>query len=186
MRKIRKHKPTIRDFLGFTQEELAMILKVTRSQLSMYEIGKGNLPLAAIQLLAEMLKHVMAPEMANKKSPYSKQQHAEVQQKLEELKLENDYQLQKTARKIATIEKKHANRSKALPVLDFLTVHSFNKDVAKTDLLRDIAYKVSRSLEVEGLAVLEESQIKLEVLEFEKKVIESRLGQITIVRSGDL
>lgn len=45
----------IREILGLQQQEIAILLKVTRSQWSLYEIGKRDLPIAAKLKLAEML-----------------------------------------------------------------------------------------------------------------------------------
>ena len=46
---------TIREQLGLKQEELALLLQVTRSQLSLYEIGKRKLPTHATEKLATLL-----------------------------------------------------------------------------------------------------------------------------------
>jgi transcriptional regulator with XRE-family HTH domain len=55
---IMKHKTSIREILGITQEKLAILLGVSRSQLSLYEIGKRSLPRNATIKLAELLKLV--------------------------------------------------------------------------------------------------------------------------------
>lgn len=57
----------IREQLGVTQEELALLLKVTRSQLSMYELGKRDLPIAAKKQLAELLLYVKEQSTTQKK-----------------------------------------------------------------------------------------------------------------------
>lgn len=168
-------RETIRDLLGFTQEELAMILKVSRSQLSMYEIGRGNLPLSALLLLAEMAQHVKSLEKSNKKSPHIEQQHSQTLQKLERLLKENEYQQMRVDRKIAVIERKFAGKMIALQVLYFLDVHKTKKDEFETSLLKSIGNKASKSLEVEGLAVLTEYQIKQQVLQCERKLLEELL-----------
>lgn len=54
MKKIEK----IRDQFGLTQNDLALLLRVTRSQLSMYELGKRDLPIAAKEQLAQMLGYL--------------------------------------------------------------------------------------------------------------------------------
>ena len=45
----------IRSLLGLSQENLALLLKVSRSQIAMYELGKRNLPVHAMEMLAIML-----------------------------------------------------------------------------------------------------------------------------------
>ncbi len=48
-----KKDHAISTYLGITQLELAMLLGVSRSQFSMFELGKRDLPLHAMQLLGE-------------------------------------------------------------------------------------------------------------------------------------
>ena len=45
----------IRSILGLSQDELATLLAVTRSQISMYELGKRDLPASAKLKLAELI-----------------------------------------------------------------------------------------------------------------------------------
>lgn len=59
-------RTTIREQLGVTQEELALLLKVTRSQLAMYELGKRDLPVAAKKQLSELLLYVMEQSATTK------------------------------------------------------------------------------------------------------------------------
>jgi transcriptional regulator with XRE-family HTH domain len=50
-----QNNETIRSILGLKQDELAALLSVTRSQLSMYELGKRDLPVDVKRKLAELL-----------------------------------------------------------------------------------------------------------------------------------
>ena len=53
-----RKRENIRDAFGISQEELAIVLKITRSQLAMFETGKRELPSTAIIQLAEMLRYL--------------------------------------------------------------------------------------------------------------------------------
>ncbi|WP_136667891.1 helix-turn-helix transcriptional regulator [Flavobacterium sp. H122] len=64
---------TIREQLGITQEEASEILGVTRGQLSMYELGKRDLPTHALVKLATLSNHVS--------DAMNKQKHVDVDQK---------------------------------------------------------------------------------------------------------
>ena len=61
-----KKEDTICPLLGIRQEDMAMLLGITRAQWSMYESGKRDLPTNASILFSEMLAHVLAPETENK------------------------------------------------------------------------------------------------------------------------
>ena len=42
---------TIQELLGISQENMAMILQITRTQWSMYVLGKRSLPVAVVDLV---------------------------------------------------------------------------------------------------------------------------------------
>lgn len=172
--KAMKRTNQIRNLLGVSQEDMAMLVRVSRSQWSMFELGKRDLPLTAMQLLAELLHHVQAPELAAKSLPHDEKQQAQ-QQQLEHLLKENEYQQLLTTKKINFIERKQANKVRILHVVNFLAAHSTKKGDFEANLLKAIANKATKALEVDGLAVLIKYQIKLEVLGFEWKAIDSRL-----------
>ena len=46
-----KNKNNIRALTGMSQENLALLLQVSRSQIAMFETGKRNLPLQAMEKL---------------------------------------------------------------------------------------------------------------------------------------
>ena len=50
-----KKKQNISALLGMSQENLALILQVSRSQIAMYEVGKRSLPVDALEKLSTML-----------------------------------------------------------------------------------------------------------------------------------
>ena len=52
----------IRTLLGLTQEQIAMMLGVTRAHWGMYELGKRDLPLAPKERLGEMLQFIKTLE----------------------------------------------------------------------------------------------------------------------------
>jgi transcriptional regulator with XRE-family HTH domain len=176
-----KKTNAIRSLLGITQHDMAMLLHVSRSQWSMYELGKRDLPLAATQLLAELLQHVKTPEKIAKNLPHVAQQQDKKLLQLQRLQKENEYQLLRIARKINTLEKKCTTKVKALQLVAYLTVQSTQKENANTGLLKGIANKASNALESEGLAVLAKYQIKQEVLAFEKQLLESQLQKVTAI-----
>ena len=70
--------------IGLTQDEMALYLGVTRSQWSMYTIGKRKLPITAMEKLAELLHHLQ--EVTEKKQ---KANWFEKNSKITESKLKN-------------------------------------------------------------------------------------------------
>jgi transcriptional regulator with XRE-family HTH domain len=50
-----KTKNVIREKLGITQEDLAVLLGISRSYLALFELGKRSLPVEAKQKLAALI-----------------------------------------------------------------------------------------------------------------------------------
>jgi transcriptional regulator with XRE-family HTH domain len=52
------HTMNLRKLLGITQEEAAMLLGISKAQISMYEVGQRDLPTHALVKLATLSNHV--------------------------------------------------------------------------------------------------------------------------------
>ncbi|WP_309640757.1 helix-turn-helix transcriptional regulator [Flavobacterium sp.] len=170
-----KKENTIRTLLGVTQQELAMLLGVSRSQCAMFETGKRDLPLTAKQLLAEMLAYVQSTESTAKTardaSLYSNQQQ------LERLLLENEYQQLLVARKIAAATKKQEAHWRFLKLAEFLNARDSGKQ-ATTGLPTAIVGKASKALEAPLSDLLTEQRHRHEILVLEKLLLESKLRKL--------
>lgn len=149
-----KKQQTIRELLGVTQQQMAMILKIHSSQWSMYESGKRDLPPAATIRLAEMLAYMHSAEAKgfNNVPQLAKQQN-NTNQELEKVVKENQYQLLVVTKKIAAMQKKHDAATKALQLLHFLSSGLENKTDAP-DILKSIEARATKSLDNNGLLQL--------------------------------
>ncbi len=172
-----RNKSFIRTLLGVTQMEMAMLLQTTRSQWAMYELGERSLPLHAQQLLAELLTHQQANKEMSKSLPGpTEQQLLQQQQKLERLLRENEFKQSLLAHKIRVLEQKQEARLKLLPISDFLK----NRQVAGKSNARHegMAYKMGKTLEINDAGILMAFELKQELLDAEKKVLDSKIVKI--------
>lgn len=62
MRRNKKTLAQLRETLGVTQEEMALLLKLPLSQIAMYETRKRELPFEALHLATAMYQYVIAQE----------------------------------------------------------------------------------------------------------------------------
>jgi transcriptional regulator with XRE-family HTH domain len=168
-----KKSANIRDVLGVTQEEMAMLLKITRSQLSMYELGKRDLPADAKIKVAEMLQHVQ--ESGSKSTanlPIVKAQERKKENRVAELLLDNKYKQLVLDKKIKAVEKKYAANLTAIRLAGYLENQTIKNPTQENQLLNGIKAKALTEIDKNGLHILFEYQIKKEVLEFEEKLLE--------------
>lgn len=169
-----KKEYAIRNLLGITQQDAALLFRVSRSQWSMFELGKRDLPFAAQQLLAEMLTHVQSGDTGKLAAP---EKVAAQHWHIEHLIRENEYQQLRLARKTAEIVKKQLARQRLAQVVDFL--QSRQPVTQKgAGVLQTIASKAAPVLALDHSATLIEHELKQEVLVLEKLLLESKLRKI--------
>lgn len=163
---------TIRALLGLTQQEMAMLLKVSRSQWSHYEMGIRNLPSAANLRLQEMILYMLSPEaQALQNIPSQKQDESKTKRVLENRLKENEYQLQIIARKITAIQEKVAKYAKAVQLMHFLNSPEQVEKAAAPLVLEPITAAAVRNFN-ENNSQLSLLLIDQELLQLQQKVLE--------------
>ena len=165
-------KNNISTSLGLKQQELAQLLQVSRSQLSLYELGKRSLPIHAMEKLTIMLALAQKGKV---KSEMKKSISNEEQNVLKKILLKNNHQQLLVERKIKALEKKQ----NALVTSKKLIAHLLKNEgkINKNELvvLKSIEVKLKKQeIEKYNTALLQ-LEIKKEVLVFEEKVLQKKL-----------
>lgn len=175
-----KKSQSLTSLLGLTQDDLALILKVKRSQFAMYQAGSRPLPLASTQLLAEMIQYVNGPATEDKTTTHPAEQLAQKQKAVQKMLKENIYQQMATARKITSVETKYTAKLKALKLVEFLSRSTDTIESEESAILRSIAYKASKSLKSQGLDLLFKLKLKLEMLQLEKMFLDAEIRKFRL------
>lgn len=172
-------KESLGTLLGLTQQELASILNVERTQISRYESGPfGKSPTASKKMLA--MVHYMCGTAAETPAAVLAQQHDQKKQAVDKALLENDYQRKLVIGRIEKAEEKYQAKLKTLQVIDFLSQSEFTTTESETALLRSIAQKASKGLKSNGLDLLFRLKMKLELIELEKILLEAEARKIRL------
>jgi transcriptional regulator with XRE-family HTH domain len=166
-------KNSIRDIIGFTQEELAMLLGITRSKLAKFELGEGVLPDEANHLLSELLNHMENSEKNHPLLANDKTQPIVNNKQLDKLIKENEYQLEKTSRKINTIQRKQSAKFKALLLLDYLYNLPEAMSEEQLNVVKFISSYTDKSLKINSQLLLYKLQIKQQMLTYAQTLLES-------------
>lgn len=168
-----KSNNNFRALLGIKQEDLALLLNVTRSQLAMYELGKRDLPVAAKLQLAEMLQHVQESKAQRVQHlPLEKKQADEKKRVVAGLLQINQHHQLILEKKIKALEKKQEASLAKMSLAGYLGQHYLKNDI-EHHLLKSIGAKAQKDLEEKGWALLLQYQIKKEVLKAEAKFLEN-------------
>lgn len=162
-------KSEIREQLGLSQREMALLLQVSIARWSMYESGLRELPPQALELFAALTKHnASKPATATTKSTDHKTQR----EQLDKLARENQYQHAKLSRAAATHQKKMETAFKRGQLQAFL---KSNQQFDKSSFADALQSKRHQSSDERESLLLEHKQA---LLDFEKKWLESKLRLI--------
>jgi transcriptional regulator with XRE-family HTH domain len=175
-----KTNTSLRSLLGITQEEAAQLLQTTRSQLSLYELGKRELPAKSFVKLAELWVHVeQANKIPKEAMPYFKEQQIRWQEQLREEIKENRFQQMKLQRKLQKIEGKFKKCCGALQVVAYLETQTEDQTTAKNDLLKWIAKNAKKGIERSGWHAQEECRLALQALQQHEKLMQISMASVS-------
>jgi len=172
--KVHQH---LRSLLGITQQEMASLLKISRSQLALYETGRRSLPMHTTAIIAELIAHL--PAQSNEKTlPLPDKAQLQKRQKLlDGLVRENEIQRMRTVRKIEAIQKKQAAQQKA--VTGASIVNSLTAKRGETNPVHEfIAMKGRQKQEEDYSDVMMVLEIRLDVIAFERKQLELKVKDV--------
>lgn len=160
----------IRDLFGITQEELAMLLSITRTQLAMYETSKRDIPLTAKQKLAELLTTLQKNKSISEYSNIIIEAEKKITKEwLKKEYKEIEYKALLLDRKINKVIQVREEAFKALEVVQYL---ESQKDNSLAQLIKSRAIN---TLNRNSLQHFEELQLKKESFEMLKLQIEKKL-----------
>lgn len=166
----------IRELLGLKQEEMAMILQITRSQWSMFEIGKRDLPHDTSLKLAEMILFIShQDDDSNDNFVDFKVQEAKKAKVFEGLKLLNKTRQIITVKKIKGIEKKYQSAMLALKLIRFLESNNVLLYTSNLPLFTFIKLNAENTIQKNGLHLQAKFKFKLKVLQQEEVLLNETL-----------
>ena len=167
-----KKEKAIRGYFGLSQEDMAMLLQVTRSQYSLFELGKRDLPREAKIELASMLTHLKeASQNENKTTTLDIEQLAERQKMWKEELIINQHRQKILEVKIQRMEKKHEAAKAALLLADYLDKNKDFKDY-RDSLATSFRDKAIKNIKENNLCIQEKHKVELENLIYYKTQIE--------------
>lgn len=166
---MRKGKPICKE-LGLKQEELAVLLNISKGQLAMFETGKRELPTSAMLLLAPMLQFVQEESLKSGSAEMLKSQAVLKKKVLAQLLKENQYKQKLLERKLEIAENKYQANKTAIELMRFLEKEATKKEDSPNGLVKLIERRAATELEQNSWEVVAKLQIQKEVLLMEEKM----------------
>ena len=111
---MRRKFQEIKGLLGFSQEEMAQLLKLHRNTVSRFELGNGPIPQHSSVLLGAMLRYIQSPEAAASQPEALEEQQALQAERLQKLIKENEYQYERLSRMLHKAQANYSYNENAL------------------------------------------------------------------------
>lgn len=159
-----KKRVEVKNMLGLTQDEMAMVLGIPKSQWSMYKSGQRDLPLEALQQFSVLLQGVQKVKTSKTAQDFIKQEQHKTNEKIKENYENIQIKLHRVRKEINTIEKQRTECFAALKTAEFLESHNDTFGLASSIKARAI-----KSLNKYSLYKLEKLQMQKENFEILKK-----------------
>lgn len=170
-----KDTTPLKNLLGLTQEEMALLLGIHASMWSMFKSGKRALPADAAEPFAALLKGVQQKKERSKEAQQvikAEQEHAKEKMHLEYLRVQA--QLGQTEKELQLVETRRAESFAALETAFFLEGQKNSK--ADKNLIQTIRSRALATLKKQNLYKLEALQLQKENLEMLKLKIGKKIS----------
>lgn len=176
---IMETKDSIRKVLGVTQEEVAMLLRITKSQLGMYETGQRDLPIKAKLKLVAMWQYVHNKQEIQLPPPDIKVIHAKII-KIEQQLVINEHKQLLLERKINRYKSRYEKSLSTLKLVEFIETQLPEDEKPSKELVSLIYQKALSGIEKNGLSVQKKCTIEKNRLQQHQKELRKDADQYKI------
>lgn len=173
-----KKRTIFKDPVLISQDQMANLLGINRSQWAMYSIGQRGLSVEGRIKLEQLITTLNQVSFFKKEQlAQEKIQEEEWQKLLQNMQKENKFKQLQLQKKLRVMEEKHHT---ALNTLHLITTIQDKRSKANLNdsILQVLKNKANKMLCANSLKELENLKIKLEVLEFEEKLLEQRIQKL--------
>ncbi len=171
MNKNLNKRDQLRKALNLTQDEMVMLLNISRPQWAYYELGKRDLPSSALERLAVIETLLASPKMNNATHiKLTEIQQKQTNKMLNDALKENKYQLQKLERMITRMESKNEASQKMLNLISLLANAKFKQPLHES-VLPTLKKSAKETLEINNTVDLLKLKIQLHSLQIQEELL---------------
>ena len=173
-----KKRTIFKEPVLISQDEMANLLAVTRSQWAMYSTGQRGLSAEGKIKLEHLITSLNQVSFFKKeKLTQETEQEEEVRKLLQNLLKDNEFKQLQLQKKLTVMEEKYQTALNTLHL-----VLNFQEKRAKVNIDESILHvlknKANKMLCLNGLKEQESLKIKLEVFEYEEKLLKQRMQKL--------
>jgi hypothetical protein len=169
-------RTNLKSLLGITQQDAAIILQVSRSQISLYELHLRDLPAAAMIKLTQGWHYAdTKTKLSKESSPCCKEEEKQMKEFLKAEIRKNELEQLNMSRQIEKMSEKYDSGVRGLHALEFWKQQIKDTSSKEMQILILVEERTKIKLEDCSWYIREQCKLKLQMLEFYGKMLEERL-----------
>ena len=168
-----KAKDTFKKLLGLSQEEMAIILGITRTQWSMHEIGKRKLPSAAAIEFSKLMHYIYENHSKEIEMPdFMKEEGKRVHDQLRRDIQKNEYKLSRLTKKMERAQDLYEEALAALQVVAYLDSQPKNEN---TITIKNVIQQKNKISLMRQKEILRKHSHDIEVLQLQNALLKKEM-----------
>lgn len=175
MGKIKHRNNHLRETLGLTQEELAILFNIPISLIAMYETNQRDLPTTVSLGLTLMNIHLLEKQKEKFIHPILKGENTKIISLLEDELRKNKSHLLKCQRKIEDMKAKYEKAIANFHLIEYFETKPMENDKSSVKNTEFLLILAKNKLDQNGPAAQKKVILQLETLQFQKHYLEEEL-----------
>ncbi|HKX85157.1 MAG TPA: hypothetical protein VJL37_00690 [Flavobacterium sp.] len=168
-------RTNLKSLLGITQQDAAIILQVSRSQISLYDLHLRDLPTAAMIKLTQGWHYAEAKvKLSKENSTHCKEEEKRMKEFLKAEIQNNELEQLKIRRQIEKLSEKYDSTVRGLHALEFWKQQVKDASSKEMQILTLVEERTKRKLDDCSWHIQEQYRMKLETLEHYGKMLVAR------------
>lgn len=164
-----------RQALGITQEEAAILLKTTKSQIAMFELGLRELPTAKMLKLVTLYNHVKNKQQDATTLTDSKEGNVKSIAMLEQELKNNQAKILLLNRELERLKAKHQKSVAALELVALLETELPKKEQPSPEFIALLRRKALKGIEKNGVSVQLKCELAIKASQLYQKEVKKEL-----------
>ncbi|MCL9807046.1 hypothetical protein NAT51_16040 [Flavobacterium amniphilum] len=167
-----KAKENFKSVLGIPQEDIAVLLGVTRTQWSMYELGQRSLPVHAMLELGNMMEYIQQPKFQSKELQSVLREEEEQSRKAIQKEMETtQYKMLVLGKKIKEVQRLRNENLAALRLAAYL----------ETQTPEGLTHGMGEVIKVKALAMFKKYNGQLEKFQLRSATLKQHYKAMDLV-----
>lgn len=167
-----------RQTLGITQEEAALLLKTTKSQIAMFELGLRELPVAKLHKLVTLYNHIQSKQQQKTGSTDDKAENAKCFAMLEKELKNSEMEVVLLNRELEQVKAKYQKNVSVLELVNYLESELPEKEKPSQDFIKVLRNKAIRGIEKNGTTVQLKAELTIKTAQQYQKEIKKELERL--------